>query len=84
MDAQRRRHGRVRGRGNHALAAAAAAAAIVTLRCQRRAKHRKVGLALAAIAALVTLDRTLGDRLPKALAGFVAGAAAPPRTGSAP
>lgn len=36
-------------------------------------------LALAAIAALVTLDRILGDRLPKALAGFVAGAAAPPR-----
>ncbi len=34
-------------------------------------------LALAGIAALVALDRLLGRRLPKALAGFVAGAAAP-------
>jgi uncharacterized membrane protein YbhN (UPF0104 family) len=34
-------------------------------------------LAVAGIAALVALDRLLGRRLPKVLAGFVAGAAAP-------
>lgn len=34
-------------------------------------------LALAGIAALVALDRLVGRKLPKALAGFVAGAAAP-------
>lgn len=36
-------------------------------------------LALAGIAALVAIDRLLGRRLPKVLAGFVAGAAASPR-----